>query len=117
MKIGSAASLAHIAVACMFALTQGCVTTESQGGGRGAGARHKGPWKHEHKGKVSSTMMDPSMDFGQGVGDDEMYSEPLITSTTMDSTVEPSPSSSYTAMTEIYIVQKGAGLPEPGFRR
>ena len=55
MKIGSA--VLGVAVLCAFALTQGCVTTESQGSGRGAGARHKGPWKHEHKGKAESTMV------------------------------------------------------------
>ncbi|NNJ71212.1 MAG: LysM peptidoglycan-binding domain-containing protein [Kiritimatiellales bacterium] len=109
MKVGSAVVAAHVAVVCMFALTQGCVTTESQGSGRGAGARHKGPWRHEHKGKAASSMMDQSLDFGQGIdqGDEGLYSEPLITSTSMGSTVEPSPTTSYPGQTEVYIVQKG----------
>ncbi len=109
MKVGSAVLTVHIAVACMFTLTQGCVTTESQGSGRGAGARHKGPWKHEHKGKVASSTMDQSLMFGQGIdqGGDDMYSDPLIDSIPMGSTVEPRPSISLPAMTEVYIVQKG----------
>ena len=30
-------------------ITQGCITTESFGSGRGAGAKHKGPWRHQHQ--------------------------------------------------------------------
>lgn len=108
MKIGSAVVGLHIAVLCAFALTQGCVTTESSGSGRGAGAKHKGPWKHEHKGKAaetSSAVVDPYYT-DDTMQDDSMYTGDAII---MDSpsTVEPLPPSSYQGTTEVYIVQKG----------
>jgi LysM repeat protein len=64
MKVGSAVLGLHITALVAFALTQGCVTTESQGSGRGAGAKHKGPWRHEHTGKGASS---------QAVAADSMY--------------------------------------------
>ena len=108
MKVGSAVLAVHVAVACLFALTQGCVTSESQGSGRGAGARHKGPWKHEHKG-VASPMVAQTGYYDQdmGLGSDDMYSDPLITSTEMASPIEPSPFAASVENTEVYIVQKG----------
>lgn len=54
MKVGSVAVWGlNTAVLCALALVSGCVTTESDGSGRGAGARHKGVWKHQHSGKVA----------------------------------------------------------------
>jgi len=108
MKVGSAVLAVHIVVACLFALTQGCVTTESQGSSRTAGARHKGPWKHEHKGGTSVAAAQPDY-YDQGIGqsDDALYSDPLITSSTVFTPVEPAPSSAPVAHTETYIVQKG----------
>lgn len=64
MKVGSAVLGLHIVALVAFSLTQGCVTTESQGSGRGAGAKHKGPWRHEHKGKSVSS---------QAVASESMY--------------------------------------------
>lgn len=105
MKVGSAVLGLHVAVLCVFALTQGCVTTESQGSGRGAGARHKGPWKHEHKGKSTETMVathDPY--YGMGEEQGEVY-EPVVIDTAPSSQPYAAPQSS--PNTETYIVQKG----------
>lgn len=107
MKTGTAVVGLHIAVLCAFALTQGCVTTESSGSGRGAGAKQKGPFRHEHKGKVAqpSVVADPYYT-QDSMQDDAMYTEDSIITST-PSTVEPSPVSSYQGTTEVYIVQKG----------
>lgn len=113
MKIGSTVFAMHVAVLCVFALTQGCVTTETQGSGRGAGAKHKGPFKHEHKGKTSAeaegtaVAMDPYgayEDTGSSV-----YEETVILESTP---VEPSPAASTYGQTEVYIVQKGDMLSQ-----
>lgn len=106
MKIGTAVLGLHIVAAVAFALTQGCVTTESQGSGRGAGARHKGPWKHEHKGKVASVQAVASDSIYPGDEQGSTY-DPVIIETG-SSTPEPqvAPQTSY-GKTETYIVQKG----------
>jgi LysM repeat protein len=109
MKVGSAVLGLHIVAVVAFALTQGCVTTESQGSGRGAGARTKGPWSHQHKGKTASTQAvaaDPYMS-GTEQGTDSMYDPVIIESTdsaaqqTYVAPVAPR------ANTEAYIVQQG----------
>jgi len=107
MKIGTAVVGLHIAVLCAFALTQGCVTTESSGSGRGAGAKHKGPFRHEHTGKVAepSVVADPYYT-DDTMQDDSLYADEAII-TSSPSTVEPAPVSSYQGTTEVYIVQKG----------
>ncbi|MDF7801332.1 LysM peptidoglycan-binding domain-containing protein [Pontiellaceae bacterium B1224] len=114
MKIRSTVFAMHVAVLCVFALTQGCVTTESQGSGRGAGARHKGPFKHEHKGNSSevaegsAVAMDP-----YGAYEDDgaaVYEEAIIFESTP--TVEPTPAATSYGQTEIYIVQKGDMLSQ-----
>jgi len=103
MKVGSAVLGIHIAAVCVFALTQGCVTTESQGSGRGAGARHKGPWKHEHKGKaVASTPVAQDI----YATDSSSIYDPVIIDTT-DTSTAPEPYVAPTAETQTYIVQKG----------
>ncbi len=112
MKIGSAVLGVHVAVLCVFALTQGCVTTESQGSGRGAGARHKGPWKHEHKGKkVASSVVaqDPYADYGDAMDSGSVYEPVMVEST---STVEPVITAAPVSNSEIYIVQKGDVLSQ-----
>ena len=103
MKVGSAVVM-HVAVLGIFALTQGCVTTESQGSIRGAGARHKGPWKHDHKGKAtaSDVIYTPAPNMGQN---DEMGS--LIDAPMIDVTPMPQVEPAFEPMTERYIVQKG----------
>lgn len=114
MKIGSTVFAMHVAVLCVFALTQGCVTTESQGSGRGAGAKHKGPFKHEHKGKShaanegTAVAVDPYSayeDDGSAV-----YEEPMISEST--SPVEPTPVAATYGQTDVYIVQKGDMLSQ-----
>ncbi|MEI6891372.1 MAG: LysM peptidoglycan-binding domain-containing protein [Pontiella sp.] len=107
MKIGSSV-LTAAAVVCAFTFTQGCVTTESQGSGRGAGAKHRGPFRHEHQGNEtrsegSSVAVNPYAayeDPGSAV-----YEEPIITEST--SYVEPNPVMAPVDQTEVYIVQKG----------
>ena len=84
MKIGSTV-LTAAAVVCALALTQGCVTTESQGSGRGAGARHKGPFKHEHKGKAASSEGSAVATDPYGAYEDtgsSVYNEPMISEST-----------------------------------
>ena len=108
MKIGSAVLGLHIVALVAFSLAQGCVTTESHGSGRGAGARHKGIVKHEHKGKSGSTQAVASDSLYQpGGGQDTVYDPVIIDSGS--STPEPhvAPASIYTGSTETYIVQKG----------
>jgi LysM repeat protein len=107
MKVGAAVLGLHIAVVLAFSLTQGCITTESQGSGRGAGARHKGPWKHEYK---SSAKVQPAanpyfMDNNESVTG-SIYEETVIVETIQTSSM-PEPSYIPSGNTETYIVQKG----------
>lgn len=114
MKIGSTVFAMHVAVLCVFALTQGCVTTESQGSGRGAGAKHKGPFKHEHKGKSadvaesSAVAVDPYSAYEEDTA--AVYVETPITESTTN--VEPFPPAASYGQTEVYIVQKGDMLSQ-----
>lgn len=107
MKVGSVVVGLHIAVFCVFALTQGCVTTESQGSGRGAGARHRGMVKHQHKGKSSATPVAVEAQDPYATNDENMDSiyDPIIVEST-ESVVEPY-NPPVTANTGTYIVQKG----------
>ena len=114
MKIGSTVVVGlQIGVFCLFALTQGCVTTESQGSGRGAGAKHKGPFRHQHKGKVvaEGTMLasDPYGAYSEDTT--SIYDDPMITDSTSSSYVEPYVTPVDTS-TEVYIVQKGDMLSQ-----
>ncbi|VGO21053.1 LysM peptidoglycan-binding domain-containing protein [Pontiella sulfatireligans] len=117
MKVGSAVLGLHVAVLCVFSLTQGCVTSESQGSGRPAGARHKGPWKYEHK-VASSGAVSQGQVGGYEQGIDESYEVMVfedagIDSSDMGSTVEPYvPPASSESFTEVYIVQKGDVLSQ-----
>ena len=109
MKVGSAVLGLHIAAVCVFALSQGCVTSESQGSGRGAGARHKGPWKHEYKGKATSSQAVAQNAYPQATEEGSSIYEPVIiesasTSTIPEPYVAPAASSS---SSDTYIVQKG----------
>ncbi|MEN8254175.1 MAG: LysM peptidoglycan-binding domain-containing protein [Verrucomicrobiota bacterium] len=107
MKIGSAVLGLHIVALVAFALAQGCVTTESKGSGRGAGARHKGIVKHEHKGKSGSTQAVASDSLYQPDGGQDTVYDPVIIDS-VSSTPEPYVApSTYTGNTETYIVQKG----------
>ncbi len=108
MKVGSAVLGLHIAAIAAFTLTQGCVTTESQGSGRGAGARHRGIVKHEHKGKSKSAQTVPADSFyQQGSGRDTggIYDPVIVES--QSSTPTPYISPAPVSNSEAYIVQKG----------
>jgi len=107
MKVGAAVLGLHVAAVVAFALAQGCVTTESQGSGRGAGARHKGPWKHEHKGKAGPQVV-ASDSLYQPTGQDAASTYDPVIIESGSSTPEPhvAPATSY-ENTETYIVQKG----------
>jgi LysM repeat protein len=116
MKIGSTVFAAHVAVLCVLALTQGCVTTESQGSGRGPAAKQQGPFKRDHKGNTdsvpegSAVAMDPLY----GAYEDDttsMYGDTIITESTT-TYVEPAPFAGSYGKTEIYIVQKGDMLSQ-----
>lgn len=108
MKIGSAVLGLHVVALVAFSLAQGCVTTESKGSGRGAGARHKGIVKHEHKGKSGSTQAVASDSLYQPNGGQDTIYDPVIIDS-VSSTPEPyvAPVSTYSGSTETYIVQKG----------
>jgi LysM repeat protein len=106
MKIGTAVVGLHIAALVAFSLTQGCVTTESQGSGRGAGARVKGPWKHEHKGKISSPQMADSQAYYPVEEQSSAYEPVIIETETTSPEPRVVPSTNY-GSTETYIVQKG----------
>ena len=87
-------------------MSQGCITTESFGSGRGAGAKHKGPWRHQHQGGVQSSAMQnvqPILN-DQMIYSEEIY-EPIITSSEMG--IDMAPVEIPTETTEIYLVQKG----------
>lgn len=113
MKIGSAVLGLHIAALIAFALTQGCVTTESKGSGRGAGAKHKGPWKHEHKGTTESSQTVTGSSIYAGDEQSSAYEPVIIDSGTQSATPEPyvAPVPSY-GNTQTYIVQKGDMLSQ-----
>lgn len=107
MKVGSAVFVVHIAVVCVFSLTQGCITSESQGSGRGAGARRKGPWKHEYKNSTATEQMglgQDSFDMGMQSGMEPMFTPVDIGTAPL---AEPNVGAASMDKTEVYIVKKG----------
>jgi LysM repeat protein len=106
MKVNVMKTAGYVVVAGFFLMTQGCITTESFGSGRGAGAKHKGPWRHQHQGGVQSSAMQSMQPVinNQMIFSEEVY-EPIITSSEMVADISPVeiPATS----TEIYLVQKG----------
>ena len=118
MKVGSAVLGLHIVALVAFALTQGCVTPESQGSGRGAGARHKGIVKHQHKGKTSGSqtaITDPyAMDSADAT--DSMDDSVIIDSTDTGSAAPYIAPVAPTSNTETYIVQQGDMLSKLAVR-
>ena len=105
MKISVLKIVGYAVVAGFFLMSQGCITTESFGSGRGAGAKHKGPWRHQHQGGVqSSTMQNMQPMINDQMNYSEEIYEPIITSSEMgvDITYEIPAET-----TEIYLVQKG----------
>ena len=116
MKIGSAVVGLSTAAFCIFSLT-GCVTTESEGTGQGAGARHRGIVRHEHKGKetpAALTKDEWENEYGDTDSNDGLYDDDslMMDSSEMDSTVEPAAAAVDYGTTEIYIVQKGDVLSQ-----
>lgn len=119
MKVGSAVLGLHLVALVAFALTQGCVTTESQGSGRGAGARHRGIVKHEHKGKASSGAEAATYAMDSGTATDSMDDSVIIDSTDSGSSavyVAPVAPVSFSGNTEAYIVQQGDMLSKLAVR-
>lgn len=105
MKVGTVVGV-HVTALCAFALTQGCITTESNGSGRGAGARHRGIVKHQHTGKVASapSSVEPDPLYEPIAYSDELINESPDVETSM-MPVEPSIPVTETHGT--YRVQKG----------
>ena len=103
MKVNVMKTAGYVVVAGFFLMTQGCITTESFGSGRGAGAKHKGPWRHQHQGGVQSSAMQSMQPVinNQMIFSEEVY-EPIITSSEMVADISPVeiPATS----TEIYLV-------------
>lgn len=109
MKIGSICMA--VAILSVLGLTQGCVTTESQGSGRGAGAKTKGPFKHQHKGKEvpAVTKAEWEEEFGPVEESGSLYEEEVSSS---DYQGGPNQGATQYGETEIYIVQKGDVLSQ-----
>lgn len=108
MKTGSSFFMT-VAVLGALALTTGCVTTESQGSGRGAGAKHRGVYKADHKGKETPAALTKDewvAEYGEET-DDSLYGDEQVTSTESGYMGGPSEAASKYGETEIYIVQKG----------
>ena len=106
MKISVIKIVGYAVVVGFLLISQGCITTESFGSGRGAGAKHKGPWRHQHQGGIQSSAiqnMQPVIN-DQMIYSEEVY-EPIITSNEMGLDMAPVEVPAET--TEIYIVQKG----------
>ena len=106
MRISVMKLVGYAVVVGFFLMSQGCITTESFGSGRGAGAKHKGPWRHEHQGGVHSSAiqsMQPVIN-DQMIYSEEVY-EPIITSSEVGVDMDPVEMSAET--TEIYLVQQG----------
>ncbi|MFL2859605.1 MAG: LysM peptidoglycan-binding domain-containing protein [Pontiellaceae bacterium] len=80
----------------IFFSLQGCITTESFGSGRGAGAKHKGTFRHEHK--VSVNQYQVAAVQGEPIIG-EVYEPIVVSSEITESIILPE--------TESYIVQKG----------
>lgn len=116
MKVGSAVLGLHMVAIVAFALTQGCVTPESQGSGRGAGARHKGPWKHQHKGKTPTTQAAPAYATDFSGATDSMDDSVIIDSTDSGSITPYVAPVAPTGHTETYIVQQGDMLSKLAVR-
>ena len=80
---------------------QGCITTESFGSGRGAGAKHKGTWRHEHKTNINQNEINS---FDSNILSGEIYEPIVVSSELTEVTSQPS--------TDIYIVENGDVLSQ-----
>ena len=96
---------AQCAVLCAFAITQGCVTSES--GRLGAAARNRGPIRHVHAGKTSIANA-PAVDMPDFSGSDGGVDFSPEVPVFQDLTGYEVPAPVVTPpANEIYIVQKG----------
>ena len=80
---------------------QGCITTESFGSGRGAGAKHKGTWRHEHKATINNYDI---ANISANSIVNEVY-EPIIVSSEITEVISQPP-------TDIYVVKSGDVLSQ-----
>lgn len=114
MKVGSAVLGVHIAAVCALVLSQGCVTSESQGSGRGAGARHKGVGAHIHRLAKQDSDYTPNQNMtpepGGGMIDDSVVMVTPIQTTPIVTTTPVEPYSRPSEGTGTYTVQKGDTL-------
>lgn len=111
-KVGT--TVLGLSAICAFAVTQGCVTAESNGTGRGAGARHKGPMAHQYNKKSTATAAtngaNGSDDAYYMDDSNSMYEPVIVENESSANSVEP-----YVAPVvqkqdpkeEVYIVQDG----------
>ncbi|QBG46258.1 LysM peptidoglycan-binding domain-containing protein [Verrucomicrobia bacterium S94] len=111
MKIGSSFFMA-VAVLSALALTQGCVTTESQGSVRGPGAKTKGPFWHNHKGKTAAEGTAVALEPYDTFDDTSTDLFTIDEVSTSDYQGGPNTGASSYGETEIYIVQKGDVLSQ-----
>ena len=80
---------------------QGCITTESFGSGRGAGAKHKGTWRHEHRATLNQNNFNS---YDSNILSGEIYEPIVVSSELTEVTSQPS--------TDIYIVENGDVLSQ-----
>lgn len=97
-----------VAVSGAILVTQGCITTESFGSGRGAGAKHKGPWRHQHQNVMNIRAIQSIQPLinEQMINNQEIYDPIIISSNLSDDQALA------VNETETYVVQKGDMLSQ-----
>ena len=97
-----------IAISGVILITQGCITTESFGSGRGAGAKHKGPWRHQHQNIMNIRAIQSIQPLinEQMIDNQEIYDPIIISSNLSDDQAVA------VNETETYVVQKGDMLSQ-----
>ena len=97
-----------VAISGVILITQGCITTESFGSGRGAGAKHKGPWRHQHQNVMNIRAIQSIQPLinEQMIDNQEIYDPIIISSDLSDDQAVA------VNETETYVVQKGDMLSQ-----
>ena len=97
-----------VAISGVILITQGCITTESFGSGRGAGAKHKGPWRHQHQNVMNIRAIQSIQPLinEQMIDNQEIY-DPIIISSDISEDQAMAINE-----TETYVVQKGDMLSQ-----
>lgn len=97
-----------VAISGVILITQGCITTESFGSGRGAGAKHKGPWRHQHQNVMNIRAIQSIQPLinEQMIENQEIYDPIIISSDLSDNQAVA------VNETETYVVQKGDMLSQ-----